>query len=260
MTAMNCTVKKRSKQPSISIDDIFTTNQGCTVRVIGYLSSKKVLVKYNDDFNHRVYVTAQNLRNGNLKNPYRPNIYGVGFFGVGEFRGSFDGKPTPEYDAWRSMLARCYDSKTHKVRPTYIDCSVDSNWHNFQVFAKWYVNHQNYGLGYHLDKDILIDGNKVYSESTCLLIPLEINCLLGNTVSGRILPAGVTYNKSKGMYEAQLGIRGASTYLGSFDDPDEAHKAYVIAKERMVKDSAKKWASVIGGRAFDALMAWRVKA
>ena len=43
-----------------------------------------------------------------------------------------------------------------------------AEWHNFQVFAKWFD--ENYMEGFQLDKDIKIEGNKIYSSGTCLFV------------------------------------------------------------------------------------------
>lgn len=259
MTAKNCTIKRRGKQPSVDIGYTFTSRQGCTVKVIDYVSSKNVLIEYQDNFKYRVYVTAQNLRNGNFKNPYRPSIYGVGFFGVGKFKGFADGRPTPEYDAWHSMLSRCYNPSVHKSHPTYIDCSVCSEWQNFQTFAKWYSENEHYGLGYHLDKDILVKGNKVYSPKTCALVPVELNNLINDSPSKRgLYPVGVSYHKQKGRFAAALGRNKTRFEVGLFDCPTEAHKAYVLAKEAHVKEVVLGWKGRVDSRVFDALMVWTV--
>ena len=60
-----------------------------------------------------------------------------------------------------------------------MDCSVYEGWHNFQNFAKWYEDNY-YEIEeeqMHLDKDILVKGNKVYSPDTCVFVPETINGL-----------------------------------------------------------------------------------
>lgn len=73
------------------------------------------------------------------------------------------------------MIERCYDPKYQDRSPTYIGCSVDNEWLNFQNFAEWLTNHDYYNLGYDLDKDLLTKGSKIYSPLHCSLIPSEIN-------------------------------------------------------------------------------------
>lgn len=73
------------------------------------------------------------------------------------------------YSIWKAMLARCYSASHHKRYPTYSNCSVCKEWHLFSNFKKWFD--ENYIEGYHLDKDILVQDNKVYSPQTCVFIP-----------------------------------------------------------------------------------------
>jgi hypothetical protein len=95
---------------------------------------------------------------------------GTGFVGVGKYKTSIKQKPTKMYSVWKSMLRR------------YKDCSVDSQWCNFQVFAKWHEKNYNPETmkGWHLDKDILVKGNKIYSPKTCCFVPFQINSLFAN--------------------------------------------------------------------------------
>lgn len=47
------------------------------------------------------------------------------------------------------------------------------------------------------------------------------------------LPRGVVLHRKTGRYQAQIETNGKKHYLGLFDQPDEAHEAYVqAAKER----------------------------
>lgn len=140
-------------------------------------------------------VRAELIRKGtSIKDPMRPIVQGMGFIGVGEFKSKKGTKHTPEYSAWNSMLKRCYSEKVHERQPHYIGCTVCSAWLNFQTFAAWFV--PRYSEGLHLDKDGLVEGNKVYSPETCQLIPQELNNQLskkgkytlvnntGNTITG----------------------------------------------------------------------------
>lgn len=102
------------------------------------------------------------------------------------------------------MLTRCYNHKSLKKNPSYIGCSVCDEWLTYSNFKRWYEDPINgYREGYHLDKDILVKGNKVYSPETCCFVPHSINCLLLTRQRKRgALPIGVTIRHKT--YSSQL--------------------------------------------------------
>lgn len=240
--------------------DIFPTNQGYSVSVIDYINCTKVLIEFNDDNKHQATVEAGNLRKGAIRNPYHPSVYGKGCFGAGDFVSSVNHKLTSEHQAWSSMMDRCYGEKTQMKQPTYLGCSVHPDWLNFQNFAKWYTENEYYGLGYHLDKDILFAGNKEYSSDKCVLVPKAINNLLIDSGASRgEHPIGVSFYTERNKFAAELKIDGKRTVIGYFDCPNEAYQAYKTAKEAYVKAKATEWKDRIDPRVFTALMNWRLE-
>lgn len=245
-----------SKKQPIKVGDIFITNQGCKIKVIEYKTYDKVIAEFLDSKKHRVTTTVKNLKSGGIKNPYHPCVLGVGFIGVGNFVSKTNNKHTPEYAAWRSMMQRCYSDKFHEKQPTYKNCAVCDEWHNFQVFAEWYTNHEFYGLGYQLDKDLLIDGNKVYSPDTCMLVPKDINVLFTDRAAVRgDYPIGVVFHIRNKTYLASLEVNGKRKHLGTFRNVNDASNAYQKAKKEYVKQKALEWQDRIDERLFNALMA-----
>ena len=157
------------------------------------------------------------------------------------------------------MLRRCYYSKYQEENPTYADCTVIEQWHDFQVFAEWYENHEYRNINYHLDKDILYTNNKTYSPDTCCFVPAELNnLLLSNSSTKGKYPQGVCFHKTNGKYLAQLMVDGRSKHLGRFTCPNEAHLVYKKAKEAHVKTKALEWQDGIARDVFDALMSWEL--
>ena len=155
------------------------------------------------------------------------------------------------------MIYRCYDPKLADKEPTYRDCYVDESWHDFQVFAEWYKNHESYGLGYQLDKDLLVQGNRLYSAATCCLLPRELNTMVQTRNSNSIL-VGTTFHKKSGKWQAQTKSEGKQLFLGLFSDRADAHLAYIEAKERVVRNAAEEWREKIEIKAYKALINWRV--
>lgn len=139
-----------------------------------------------------------------------------------DIQGTFDSIHSLSYIRWTSMLDRCYSDKLHKRNPWYIGCTVCDEWKLYSNFKKWFDKH--YVDGYQLDKDILIDGNKVYSPETCCFVPQYINVLLLNSRNG------ITYNKKDKRYQAQLRIYGKNTYIGQYINEIDARNAYIETK------------------------------
>lgn len=145
-----------------------------------------------------------------------------------------DGKIIKSYDLWRAMLQRCYSSGVHKKRPTYIGCSVAKEWLSFSTFERWFT--ENSVDGWHLDKDLLIAGNRVYGPETCVFVPHRLNTLLTDSRSARgEFPLGVCFHKYRQKYQATVSIDGDQKYLGLFDTPLAAHQAWQLAKAAIIE-------------------------
>lgn len=200
------------KKERIKAGDLFRTNEGCDALVVEYIKSNNIIIEFQDKHRHEVRVEAAQLRNGQVSNPYYPSVLRKGYRGVGKYKGYVGNVMSKEYQIWSGMMLRCYSPDYHKRFPTYLDTTVCEEWLNFQVFAEWYTNHEFYGLDYHLDKDILVRGNKVYSPEKCTLVPVEINGLLIDSGSIRgDCPIGVHRIDKSCSYVAYLKRYGEDT-------------------------------------------------
>ncbi len=192
-------------------------------------------------------------------------VQGVGISEKGEFARytKVNGKKimTKEYQLWSSMLKRCYSEKCQQEQPTYLGCSVGENFKYFQRFAKWCQSQIGFGLeGWQLDKDILIRGNKVYSEDTCVFVPRKINCMLVKQSPSRgEFPIGVSWFKRDKNYKAQCNDgNGTNKHLGYSATPEGAFQAYKEFKEVVIKRLAVEYIGTLDPRAYDALMKYEV--
>lgn len=249
---------KRIKPEDI-VGKVFTTNTGGDCVVVEYNGWDDVTVEFLDL--HRAKVTTQmtNIRNGWVSNPYAKSVFGVGYSGEGLYKAKIGKKVSLVYYTWHGMMERCYSKKLHEKYPTYKDCSVCDEWHNFQVFAEWYCSHKNYGDGYELDKDILVKGNKHYSPETCCLVPKDINLIFNSCGKTRgLFPLGIGYDKANKTFRASVRDRGKLIQLGSFKTEEEAFDVYKENKERLVKNIALKYEGKIEDKVFDILMFWTV--
>ena len=228
------------------------------------------IVKYNDNRNVEIQffktgfeavVELGNIRNGLIKDPYLPSVHGVGITGT-KYLVSEGGRDIKEYKLWHSMLKRCYSDDFKKKNPTYEGCRVSDNFLHYEYFYEWCNEQIGFGVdGWHLDKDLLTKSNKVYSESTCVFIPQEINKVLikRENMRGEHL-IGVCWSKTNKAFVAQVGKnKGKRGHLGFFKTEIEAFNAYKVAKENYLKELANKWKSQIDERAYNALMKYTVE-
>ena len=227
------------------------------------------ILKYNDSYNveiqflntgYEALVQLGNIRKGEVKDPYAPSVFGVGIVGT-KYLIKVNGVITKEYVLWKGMLQRCYSDTYKKKYTTYEGCEASENFKSFEYFYEWC--HRQVGFNnkdWQLDKDLLIKGNKVYSEDSCVFLPREINQLLVKCTAsrGKYL-IGVYWCNTKKAFVAQVGkSKGKQERLGCFKTEIEAFNAYKVAKESFVKEQANKWKGKIDVRAYNALMNYEV--
>jgi len=163
--------------------------------------------------------------------------------GIGVNDAGYTVKPTiggrrtvcPIYHSWKNMLERCYSATYQGRYPTYIDCSVVEEWHSFSTFKKW-MDTQDW-KGKQLDKDILVEGNKVYGPDACVFVDSKTNKLLTDSGAARgDLPIGVT--RSGEGYQAQCRKDGRLIYLGTYQHSRKAHDVYRRFKAVVIIEAA----------------------
>ena len=133
----------------------------------------------------------------------------------------------PYYRAWENMLARCYSAKYQEKQPTYKGCSVSDDWLTFSNFKNW-MEKQDWE-GKQLDKDILLEGNKVYSKESCVFVTRMVNMFTidSGAARGEWL-IGVYWNKGKNKFMSMCSnpFTKKREYLGLFTTELEAHEKW----------------------------------
>lgn len=129
----------------------------------------------------------------------------------------------PIYDKWYGMLHRCYNEAFKLKVPCYVGVTVCDEWLYFSKFRAWVIEQEWEDLD--LDKDILSNGQKIYSPDTCAFIPAMINRAFSRN-QPRELPLGVVYSKTEGKFTAS----GGRKYLGVHNTAEDAHRAWQEAK------------------------------
>lgn len=209
---------------------------------------------------HGCPMCGKKTQGGGMRFKKRSLIFGVGINDVDEPI-STHGKKNISYDVWKSMLQRCYVVSNNQNYIAYNNCFVCNEWLRYSNFKMWFENPKNgYKKGYHIDKDILKKGNKMYSPATCCFVPAEINTMLVDQKTRRgDCPRGVSYHNGK--YRSIIRIEQQYILLGTFSNKLEAFNAYKIAKERHIQDVASKHYILgnISDRVYNALMNYTIE-
>ena len=239
----------------------YTTNTCGNCTIVAYENTLNVTVAFDNPF----YITScslGNLTKGAVFNPLQPTFFGKGYLGVGKY-GTKDRRALC---VWTGVLKRCYDKKYHDKHPTYEDVSVCKEWLDFQVFAEWFYSQKfstskdDKGKSYHLDKDILVKGNKVYSPETCCFVPQKLNKLFTLRQNHRgTCPIGVSYHKRLKKFQSYISCNGSRKHLGTFNTLEQAFLAYKEAKEIYVKEVANLWKDRIACNVYKAMINWEIE-
>lgn len=164
-----------SKSSKYSQGTIINTKYG-KVEILKNLGTRPVrLIVQFVDTGYITECRATNLLNSKVKDHRLPSVYGVGYLdGI-----RIQPKGTEQrriYDLWANMLKRAYGG----YDTSYTDVTVDPAWHSFKTFLNTFSDIPNYdmflaGLDVHLDKDLRVPENRMYSLSTCQFIPTKDN-------------------------------------------------------------------------------------
>ncbi len=141
-------------------------------KVMEYYNSKKVKIQFINT-GYIAFKTLADILKGLVQDKLAKTVYGLGCIGDGDYSTSNNGVKEHSYKTWKNMFDRCYHENADTLYPCYKGCSVSEEWHNFQNFAKWYE--ENYVEGYQLDKDIKVEGNRVYGPTTCMFVQSQKN-------------------------------------------------------------------------------------
>ena len=243
---------------------------------INTFGSEMIIVEYRKNNDIDVYFPGydwiargtiyQNFKKGQIRCPHEKSVYGIGYLGEGDYKVRENGKHTRVYSTWHSMMQRCYDEKFHEKKPTYIGCAVWEEWHNFQNFAEWYYN--NYyeieGERMHLDKDILVKHNKIYSPETCIFVPQTINNLFVKSDKSRG-DSVIGTTPHHGKYQVKCSLINPKTgkfkceYLGLYDTQEKGFEVYKYYKEKNIKVVADYFKDLIPERLYNAMYNYEVE-
>lgn len=241
---------------------------GYEMKIVEYNRSDDIWIEFQDEHKTRINTTYDCFQKGKIKNPYHKSVCGVGYIGEGKYKKSNNGKHTKVYDTWVAMINRCYNPYYINKHLTYIDVTVCEEWHCFQDFGKWfeknYYEIENEVM--HLDKDILIKGNKIYSPETCVFVSNNINMLFVKRQKCRgEYPIGVYMDKKINKLCVRCCVfdkeknRGITKYIGKYNTIETAFLAYKNFKEKHIKEIADEYKDLIPEKLYKAMYEYKVE-
>ena len=253
--------EKSVRQSTIDkyLGKVFPSNNYGNVEVIEVLGGGKFKVKFLNTGNERIFCRAS-ITKGEMRDVAESPVYTTG---IQDIKGYLTkGVPNPkDYSVWNGIRQRCYNENNHHRVPSYEGCSMSDDFLVFSKFKGWYgqqIGHDQ--EGWELDKDILVRGNKIYSEDTCCFVPHEVNSLIlqANGIRGEY-PVGVYYEKETGKFKVRISVGSKQRHIGRYMCKTEAFEAYKQAKEKHIKVIANKWKDKIDPLVYEALINWTVK-
>lgn len=137
------------------------------------------------------------------------------------------------------MLERCFSTKFQERNPSYKGCSVSEEWLRFSNFKSW-MEAQDFE-GMQLDKDLLIEGSKVYSAETCVFVTPTVNTFTVDRGASRgEWLIGVYWLKARQKFRADCNnpFTKKREYLGLFTCEQEAHQAWLTRKLELAYELA----------------------
>lgn len=143
------------------------------------------------------------------------------------------------------------DGSYQGVNSSYEGVSVSEEFKDPQKFCDWAVQQRGWGLGFCLDKDLLIDGNREYCAEACSLLPQVINYAI-------IRQKKCFVKGGDGLFAVTQKVDGRTIKLGKYVTEDDARSAYCKYREKYIRKLAEEYKEFISERAYKALLEFRV--
>lgn len=166
-----------AKKTKYLMGEVFENHLGQKYEIIGYVNDDYLRrkIRFIKTGYEKVVLTSS-LRNNKIRDCLEPSILGVGILG-------FE-KATKHilFDRWLNMIGRCYYEK-HAQYKNYgaKGVMVSEELKNFKKYIEVVEGLENYELlkkypsKYQVDKDILSNGNKIYSKETLKIVTMSEN-------------------------------------------------------------------------------------
>lgn len=249
-------MRRKEKIIEQYIGEVSFNSCSTPMKLIEYRKRSDITIEFQDKHKTKMKTTYQNFKSGILSNPYDKTTYGVGCLGIGKYNTRINKVQTRSYNTWKNMIQRCYSkSQSQKYLAYYDECTVCDEWLNYQNFAKWYDEnfYEVEGHRMHIDKDILVKDNKLYSPDTCIIIPQRINMVFmkKNRTKDSDLPNGI--NRCAGGFSSMYNGKS----LGVYKSLDEALEIYNIKKRIHIKELAEEYKDKIPKKVYSALLCWQ---
>lgn len=178
---------------------------------------------------------------------YHRGLCGIGYSGM---KMNTERCHSVSYYKWKNMVQRCYDKKVHKkYKPEYKDKSVCEEWLNYSNFKIWFDEHyvacKNNQID--LDKDLLVQGNKVYSPETCVFLLHYQNTMFERSAKDKI------YENEDGTFVIGNGKKKTYATL------KEAEDIVCERNRNRIESVAEKCKGSIPMCAYEAMLNWDVR-
>lgn len=148
-----------------------------------------------------------------------------------------------------NVTQRCSkDSALQKIHnKAYDGVTLSDLFKNQNSFCDWVVKQVGWGFGYQLDKDLLVENNRHYSEDTCCFLPRAINSSINS--KGK-----VSVQKRIGYFLAVSSAYSQGVNLGKYDTLEEAEQACKDFKQSRISRLAELYKQNLDPRAYDKLI------
>lgn len=247
--SLSKTIKKYAVGKEDIVGKTFANNKGQKYVVLEKISTTKFNVKFVDS-GYETQVDKISIEIGNIKDRTILNTFKTeSGFDHSQNKYLTDKSKTTksfateqgllkEYQIWSNIVVRCNRgyAKLHE------------EFYKFESWLKWASNQKGFmkldsnGNIFQLDSDLFSKAEKIYSPTSCVFVPREINSLCKPNVNRTGLPRGVS-----------ISFDGVSKNLGCYTTLEEASLVSKEARLNRVKFLEDKYKHTVESKVFDEL-------